>query len=58
MIDELGDELLNNVPYASSITSLMELSIPIGTDDGFEVKSHTEPVLIQALSDFCRYQFF
>ncbi|MBR1639063.1 MAG: MMPL family transporter [Treponema sp.] len=42
MIDELGDELLNNVPYASSITSLMELSIPIGTDDGFEVKSPFE----------------
>ena len=42
MIDELGDELLNNVPYASSITSLMELSIPIGTDDGFEVTSPFE----------------
>ncbi len=42
MIDELGDELLNNVPYASSITSLMELSLPIGTEDGFEVKSPFE----------------
>lgn len=42
MIDELGDELLINVPYASSITSLMELSLPIGTDDGFEVKSPFE----------------
>ena len=42
MIDELGDELLNNVPYASSIISLMELSLPIGTEDGFEVKSPFE----------------
>ncbi|BDC92826.1 efflux RND transporter permease subunit [Treponema bryantii] len=42
MIDELGDELLNNVPYASSITSVMELSLPIGTEDGFEVKSPFE----------------
>lgn len=42
MIDELGDELLQNVPYAESITSLMELSIPIGTEDGFEVASPFE----------------
>ena len=39
MIDKLGDELLQNVPYAGSITSLMELSIPIGTEEGFEVTS-------------------
>lgn len=42
MIDQLGDELLNNVPYASSVTSLMELSIPIGTEYGFEVQSPFE----------------
>ncbi len=42
MIDELGDDILNNVPYASSITSLMELSIPIGTEEGFEVTSPFE----------------
>ena len=42
MIDELGDELLNKVPYAGSITSLMELSLPVGTDDGFEVTSPFE----------------
>ena len=42
MIDDLGDELLNNVPYANSITSLMELSIPVGTEDGFEVTSPFE----------------
>ncbi len=42
MIDELGDELLQKVPYANSITSLMELSIPIGTDESFEVISPFE----------------
>ena len=42
MIDELGDDLLQNVPYAQSITSLMELSIPIGTEEGFEVTSPFE----------------
>ena len=42
MIDDLGDDLLNNVPYADSITSLMELSLPIGTDEGFEVTSPFE----------------
>lgn len=42
MIDELGQDLLNNVPYASSVTSLMELSIPVGTEDGFEVSSPFE----------------
>jgi len=39
MIDNLGDDLLQNVPYAESITSLMELSIPVGTEEGFEVTS-------------------
>lgn len=42
MIDQLGDELLNSVPYADSVTSLMELSIPIGTEDGFEITSPFE----------------
>lgn len=39
MIENLGDELLNNVPYASSITSLKTISLPIGTEDGFEIAS-------------------
>ncbi|WP_027728994.1 RND family transporter [Treponema sp. C6A8] len=39
MIKELGDDLLKNVPYAKSITSLMELSIPIGGEDSIEVTS-------------------
>lgn len=36
-IDRLGNEILQNVPYVESVTSLMNLSIPIGTEDGFEV---------------------
>jgi len=36
-IDRLGDEILQNVPYVESVTSLMSLSVPIGTEDGFEV---------------------
>lgn len=42
MIDDLGNEILNKVPYAGSITSLMELSLPVGTEDGFEVTSPFE----------------
>lgn len=36
-IDRLGDEILQNVPYVESVTSLMSLSVPIGTEEGFEV---------------------
>lgn len=39
MIDRLGNRLLEEVPYADSITSLMSLSVPIGTEEGFEVSS-------------------
>ena len=36
-IDRLGNEILQNVPYVESVTSLMSLSVPIGTEKGFEV---------------------
>ncbi len=36
-IDRLGERLLAEVPYADSVTSLMEMTIPIGTEEGFEV---------------------
>ena len=58
MIDDLGEELLAKVPYVDSITSLMELSIPIGTDEGFEVASPfedgvpTDPAELAAKKDF------
>ena len=36
-IDRLGNAVLENVPYVESVTSLMNLSVPIGTEEGFEV---------------------
>ena len=36
-IDRLGNEILQKVPYVESVTSLMSLSVPIGTEEGFEV---------------------
>ena len=37
MIRDLGDDLLMNVPYADTVTSLTSLSMPIGTSDGFDI---------------------
>ncbi len=37
MMVELGNELLDSVPYADEITSLVEMEISIGTEDGIEV---------------------
>lgn len=57
-IDRLGDEILQNVPYVESVTSLMSLSVPIGTEDGFEVFNPFEdgipedPKELQAIRDF------
>jgi len=42
MLDRLGTRLEREVPYASSVTSLVNLSIPIGTDEGFEVSNPFE----------------
>lgn len=36
-IQALGDELLDKVPYADEVTSLMELEISIGTEEGIEI---------------------
>ena len=36
-IDRLGKRLENEVPFADSITSLMDLSVSKGTEDGFEI---------------------
>ncbi|MCR5288730.1 MAG: MMPL family transporter [Treponema sp.] len=58
MIKRLGDALLENVPYASSVTSLMDLEIPIGTEDGFEVANPFEdgipsdPIELQKKKNF------
>ena len=37
MIRDLGNELLERVPYADDITSLTELEISLGTEEGLEV---------------------
>lgn len=42
MLKKLGTRLENEVPYASSVTSIVNLSIPVGTEDGFEVSNPFE----------------
>jgi hypothetical protein len=37
MIKELGNALLDSVPYADEITSLVEMEISVGTEEGLEV---------------------
>lgn len=37
MMKELGNALLDSVPYADEITSLVDMEISIGTDEGIEV---------------------
>lgn len=39
MIDRLGERLESEVPFADKVTSLTTVSIPIGDEEGFEVKS-------------------
>ncbi len=39
MIDRLGEKLETEVPFADKVTSLTTISIPVGTEDGFDVKS-------------------
>jgi uncharacterized protein len=36
-IKALGDELLDNIPYADELTSLTELEVSVGTEEGIEV---------------------
>lgn len=36
-IKELGDELLEKVPYADEVTSLTELELSVGTEEGIDV---------------------
>ncbi|MCR5761707.1 MAG: MMPL family transporter [Sphaerochaetaceae bacterium] len=57
-IDRLGDEIVANVPYVEGVSSLMSLSIPIGTEEGFEVINPFEdgvpedPEEIEKVRDF------
>lgn len=58
MLQRLGNRLENEVPYADSITSLVNLNIPVGTEEGFEVTNPFEdgipsdPKLLQEKKDF------
>ncbi len=37
MMKQLGDELLDSIPYADELTSLVEMEISVGTEYGIEV---------------------
>jgi len=42
MIETLGDKLETEVPFADKVTSLTNISVPIGVEDGLYVKSPFE----------------
>ncbi len=48
-IDKIGKRLEAEVPYAKSVTSLTELSIPQGNEEGFEI--------VSPLEDFCENNY-
>ena len=37
MIQHLGDRMVTEIPYADKLTSLVEVDIPVGNEEGFEV---------------------
>ena len=37
MIQHLGDRMMAEIPYADKLTSLIEVDIPVGNEEGFEV---------------------
>lgn len=39
MIHNIGNELLEKVPYADSITSITDTDITVGTEDGMEIRN-------------------
>lgn len=39
MIRSIGNELLEKVPYADSITSIADIDITVGTEDGMEIQN-------------------
>lgn len=58
VIDRLGQRMLNEIPFADKITSLTEVEIPLGNEEGFEViKPYangipSDPVELKAKRDF------
>ncbi len=57
-IHEIGNELLEKVPHADSLTSITDMDIAIGTDEGMEVSNPfkdgipTDPAELQQKKDF------
>lgn len=39
VINEIGNELLENVPFADSITSITNIDITVGTEEGMEINN-------------------
>lgn len=39
MIKEIGNELLEKIPYADSVTSVTDIDISVGTEEGIEIKN-------------------
>ena len=58
MLDRLDRRLENEVPYASSVTSLVNLNIPIGNDEGFDVANPFEEVIPTELQELAEKKAF
>ena len=58
MIQHLGDRMVSEIPYADKLTSLIEVDIPVGNQDGFEVVKPyakgipTDPAALKERKDF------
>ncbi len=58
MLDRLGTRLENEVPYANSVTSLVNLSVPIGTEEGFDVANPFEDGIPTAPAELAEKKAF
>ena len=58
MIQHLGDRMMAEIPYADKLTSLIEVDIPVGNEEGFEVVKPyakgipTDPVALKERNEF------
>ncbi|MCR5763258.1 MAG: MMPL family transporter [Treponema sp.] len=50
-IKRLGERLVAEVPYADEVTSITDLSIPIGNDEGFEIANPFEDGIPTSLEE-------
>ena len=42
VIDRLGNRMLSEIPFADRLTSIIEVDIPVGNEEGFDVKKPYE----------------